>query len=155
MVDTTRKNSKVMLKSRCSLMRYVCIFVTLHRLRVIAHVPSSSSSVLVLWPTRYRDFLPPHCHNSRTMPSARCELHACRRRLSAIVPDHERARPNLQRHPVHHYDMTWHGPYSSLVRLTGANAQTQSLSQMRYQMATLISACMTGTWVGRYPLCPS
>jgi hypothetical protein len=50
---------------------------------------------------------------------------------------------------------TWtlHGPYSSLVRLTGANARTQSLTQMRYQMATLISACMTGTWVGRYPLC--
>lgn len=47
---------------------------------------------------------------------------------------------------------TWHGPYSSLVRLTGANARTQSLTQMRYQMATLISACMTGTWVGRYPL---
>lgn len=46
---------------------------------------------------------------------------------------------------------TWHGPYSSLVRLTGANARTQSLTQMR-QMATLISACMTGTWVGRYPL---
>ena len=97
----------------------------------------------------------PHCHTSRTMPSARRRLHAYRRLSSAIVPDHERARPNLQRHPVHHYDMTWHGPYSSLVRLTGANARTQSLSQMRYQMATLISACMTGTWVGWYPLCPS
>ena len=48
---------------------------------------------------------------------------------------------------------TWHGPNSSLVRSTGANARTQSLTQMRYQMATLISACMTGTWVGRYPLC--
>ena len=53
---------------------------------------------------------------------------------------------------MHHYDMTWHGPYSSVVRLTGANARTQSLTQMRYQIATLISACMTGTWVGGYPL---
>ena len=136
--------------SRCSLIHHVCKSVTLHPLESFCNYLQPTPRILC---SGQQNIEFPASTLSYYQDYSEWSLQASRVPASVLSYLYTSARPNLQRRPVHHYDMIWHGPYSSLVRSTGANARTQSLSQMRYQMATLISACMTGTWVGRYPLC--